>query len=67
MDKYILRMVNVFQDSIKETAAMISVTGGGGGSSASNSGFVRLTLTDADKRNRTQSQIAEQVTEYQIK
>lgn len=62
MDKYILRMVNVFQDSVKETAAMISVTGGGGGSSAANSGFVRLTLTDADKRNRTQSQIAEQVT-----
>ncbi len=62
MDKYILRMVNVFQDSVKESAAMISVTGGGGGSSASNSGFIRLTLTDADKRNRTQSQIAEQVT-----
>ncbi len=62
MDKYILRMVNVLQDSVKESAAMISVTGGGGGSSAANSGFVRLTLTDADKRNRTQSQIAEQVT-----
>ncbi|MCK9426256.1 MAG: efflux RND transporter permease subunit [Ignavibacteriaceae bacterium] len=62
MDKYILRMVNVLQDSVKESAAMVSVTGGGGGSSAANSGFVRLTLTDAVNRKRTQSQIAEQVT-----
>lgn len=59
MDKYILRMVHVLQDSVKESAAMISVTGG---SSAANSGFVRLTLTDAVNRKRTQSQIAEQVT-----
>ncbi len=62
MDKYILRMVKTLQDSIKESTAMISVTGGGGGSSGANSGFVRLTLTDADKRKRTQSQIAEQIT-----
>ena len=55
-------MVNVLQDSVKESAAMVSVTGGGGGSSAANSGFVRLTLTDAVNRKRTQSQIAEQVT-----
>ena len=62
MDKYILRMVKTLQDSVKESTAMISVTGGGGGSSGANSGFVRLTLTDADKRKRTQGQIAEQVT-----
>ncbi len=62
MDKYILHMVHVLQDSIKESEAMVSVTGGGGGSSAANSGFVRLTLSDANKRTRTQSQIAEQVT-----
>lgn len=62
MDKYILHMVKVLQDSVKESTAMISVTGGGGGSSAANSGFVRLNLSDADKRTRTQGQIAEQVT-----
>lgn len=63
MDKYILHMVKVLQDSVKESTAMISVTGGGGGASAANSGFVRLNLSDADKRTRTQGQIAEQVTE----
>lgn len=62
MDNYILHMVQVLQDSVKESTAMISVTGGGGGSSAANSGFVRLNLSDADKRTRTQGQIAEQVT-----
>lgn len=62
MDKYILHMVKVLQDSVKESTAMISVTGGGGGASAANSGFVRLNLSDADKRTRTQGQIAEQVT-----
>ncbi|MDP3149183.1 MAG: efflux RND transporter permease subunit [Ignavibacteria bacterium] len=62
MDKYILHMVQVLQDSIKESDAMISVTGGGGGSSAANSGFVRLNLMDANDRTRTQSEIAQQVT-----
>jgi len=62
MDKYILHMVRVLQDSVKESVAMISVTGGGGGSSAANSGFVRLNLMDANDRTRTQSEIAEQVT-----
>jgi len=62
MDKYILRMVEVLQDSVNESEAMISLTGGGGGSSGANNGFVRLTLTDAAKRKRTQTQIAEQVT-----
>jgi len=62
MDRYILQMVETLKDSVKESAAMISVTGGGGGSSAANSGFVRLTLTDAATRERSQTQIAEQIT-----
>ncbi len=62
MDRYILQMTKILQDSIKETEAIISVTAGGGGASGANSGFVRLTLTDASKRNRTQQEIAEQIT-----
>ena len=62
MDRYILNMVHVLQDSIKESEAIISLTGGGGGSSGANNGFVRLTLKDANKRTRTQTQIADQVT-----
>jgi len=62
MDRYIQQMTKILQDSIKETEAIISVTAGGGGSSGANSGFVRLTLTDASKRKRTQQEIAEQIT-----
>jgi len=62
MDRYILSMVRVLQDSVKECEAMISVTGGGGGSTAANSGFVRLALSNASQRKRTQTQIAEQIT-----
>lgn len=62
MDNYIKKMVKVIQDSVKETDAIISVTAGGGGNSAANSGFVRLTLTDAKTRNRTQQEIADQIT-----
>lgn len=59
MDHYIMQTVNALQDSIKEINAMISLTGGGRGA---NGGFVRLTLTDADQRERSQQEIAEQIT-----
>ncbi len=62
MDRYITQMSNVLRDSIPETQAMISLIGGGGGSSGSNSGFVRLTLTDATERERSQQEIAEEIT-----
>ncbi|MBM4175579.1 MAG: efflux RND transporter permease subunit [Ignavibacteria bacterium] len=63
MDSYIMEMVHTLQDSIKETTAMISLTsGGGGGMASTNSGFVRLTLTDANRRERSQQDIAETVT-----
>lgn len=62
MDSYIMEMVRTLQDSIRETTAMISVTSGGGGGSSTNSGFVRLTLTDADQRDKSQQEIADKVT-----
>ncbi len=64
MDKYIMNMINVIQDSVKEADAMISVTAGGGGNSAANSGFVRLALSDAQTRDRTQQEIADQITGF---
>ncbi len=64
MDKYIMNMINVIQDSVKEVDAMISVTAGGGGNSAANSGFVRLALSDAQTRDRTQQEIADQITGF---
>ncbi|MBK7105759.1 MAG: efflux RND transporter permease subunit [Ignavibacteriae bacterium] len=59
MDFYIMQTVKLLQDSIKESEAMISLTGGGRGR---NSGFVRLTLSDADTRNRSQQEIADKIT-----
>jgi multidrug efflux pump len=49
-------------DNVPETKAMVSLTAPGFGSSGSaNTGFIRLELTDADKRKRTQSDIADQL------
>jgi len=59
MDFYINNMSNILHDSIPEIESMISLTGGRG---SNNSGFVRLTLTDASTRDRTQQQIAEEIT-----
>ncbi len=58
LENYINALSEVLRDSIPETDAMISLSGMGGGTS----GFVRLSLVDADKRDRTQQQIAEEVT-----
>src|SRR3989339_1066307 len=62
MDRYITEMTKVVQKSVKETDAIISVTAGGGGSNAANSGFVRLALVDAKNRERSQQDVAEQLT-----
>ncbi len=62
MDKYIQQLSKTIQDSVKETEAIISVTAGGGGASGANTGFVRLALKDASQRNRSQQEIAQQLT-----
>ena len=62
MDRYITEMTKVVQKSVKETDAIISVTAGGSGSNAANSGFVRLALVDAKNRERSQQDVAEQLT-----
>ena len=40
---------------------MISVTSPGFGTASTNSGFIRLILTDADKRERSQQEIYDQI------
>ncbi|MBI1933839.1 MAG: efflux RND transporter permease subunit [Ignavibacteriales bacterium] len=64
MDRYIMQTLNMLQDSIKESDAMISLTGGGG--RGTNAGFVRITLVDPKKRNKSQQEIAEKIT-YMMK
>ncbi len=62
-DDYMLQVNKLIQDSIPEIAAGLSVTSPGfSGSGASNTGFFRLRLEDAGKRERSQSDIATQLT-----
>lgn len=62
MDDYVQRMVKFVTDSIPEYRIALSVTAPGYSSAGSaNSGFVRVTLTDPDDRERSQSEIAEMV------
>lgn len=63
MDPYIDNLVNRFLTEIPETEATISVTSPGWGSNAANSGFVRLMLSDAGERERTQGEVYQQVSE----
>lgn len=63
MDKYLTNMAQEVKKSVSELDAIVSVTaGGGGGSQSANSGFVRLILKDAKDRERSQQEIAEQLT-----
>ena len=59
MERFMTELVSTIQDEVPESEAIISVTSPGFGASTSvNSGFVRLKLVDADKRERSQQEIA---------
>lgn len=62
MDNYIMNMTRVVQDAVPESDAVISVTAGGGGGGSSNSGFVRVVMKERDQRDRTQQEVADQLT-----
>lgn len=58
MDEY-MQALTVIVDTIPEKLSFISFTSPGFGGSSTNSGFVRLTLTQPAERNRSQSEIAD--------
>lgn len=59
MSRYMDEVVNLIKNEVPEQNGIISVTSPGFGASSSvNSGFVRLRLTKADKRERSQQEIA---------
>jgi multidrug efflux pump len=62
MDRYVLDMLDFVNKEVPERTGIISVTSPGFGASSVNSGFVRVILTDADQRERTQQQIVDDVT-----
>jgi multidrug efflux pump len=62
MDAYVGNMVQFVMDSIPEYRTALSVTAPGfTGSGSVNTGFVRVTLVDPDKRDRSQQQIVDMV------
>jgi multidrug efflux pump len=62
-DKFILKLAKIVDDEIEpnELESLMTITSPGFGSSSTNSGFVRISLSDVDKRKRSQMQIAEAI------
>jgi hydrophobe/amphiphile efflux-1 (HAE1) family protein len=62
MDNYVQKMVQFIQDSVPEYKTALSVTAPGfTGSGSVNSGFVRITLSDPEQRDRSQQEIVDMV------
>lgn len=62
MDKYVDKLAYYIVDSIPEHKVVLSVTSPSFlGTGASNTGFVRVVLSDPDKRKRSQDQLAQLV------
>ncbi|PKD43146.1 efflux RND transporter permease subunit [Rhodohalobacter barkolensis] len=63
MDSYVDQMISTVQENVPEVVAMNTVTSPGfGASGAINSAFSFITLGDADNRDRSQQEIADQLT-----
>ena len=62
-DAFIQKIAKMVEDSIPEKKVNITITSPGfGGTGATNSGFVRMGLTDPGERGRSQGEIAAQLT-----
>ena len=62
-DRFMMKVQQMISDSVPEKKVNITITAPGfGGSGSTNSGFVRMGLTDPGDRNRTQAEIAANLT-----
>lgn len=61
MDEYIDNLVQVTMDTLP-TQGIISVTSPGFGTAGTNSGFMRVMLVDADKREKSQQELYDEFT-----
>jgi len=61
MDTYIDRLSNFMLDSVPEKQVVLSLTAPGSSGGATNSGFVRVTLSDPNERARSQKEIVAMV------
>lgn len=63
MDRFMLDITKLVNDSIPEKKVNIVYTSPGfGGTGSANSGFMRITLSEPSERERTQKEIAESLT-----
>jgi multidrug efflux pump len=61
MDRYMNQMVGIV-DTIPEKSSLMAITAPGFGSSAStNTGFVRISLTESGDRKRSQQEVADEI------
>ncbi|WP_316811243.1 efflux RND transporter permease subunit [Pedobacter heparinus] len=62
-DRFMMKVQDMVNDSVPEKKVNITITSPGfGGTGATNSGFVRMGLVDPGDRNRTQAEIAANLT-----
>lgn len=62
-DRFMMKINQMVLDSVPEKNVNITITSPGfGGAGSTNSGFVRMGLVDPGKRERSQKEIAEQLT-----
>jgi multidrug efflux pump len=61
MDSYVDRVSDFMLDSIPEKQTVLSITAPGFASASTNSGMVRVSLVDPEKRERSQKEIVEMV------
>ncbi|WP_156308111.1 efflux RND transporter permease subunit [Sphingobacterium endophyticum] len=59
MDRFMTDLTLLINDSVPEKKVSLVITSPGFGSASSNSGFVRLGLVQPDERERTQQEIAD--------
>lgn len=57
MDSYVLKLLDVAMEEIPEKSAIVSITSPGFGGGSSNSAMLIVRLVDADQRQRSQTQI----------
>lgn len=61
MDEYMIKIVSII-DTLPETESYIALTSPGFGASATNNGFVRMSLTPPNQRERSQQELANYLT-----
>ena len=61
-DKFMSKVAQTVTDSVPDKRVLISITSPGFGSGSSNSGFLRMGLTDPEERDISQKEIADKLT-----